>query len=29
VLRFDVGFPVPRLTGQPRARWYLSLGQAF
>jgi outer membrane translocation and assembly module TamA len=29
VLRFDVGFPVPRLLGQPRARWYISIGQAF
>jgi translocation and assembly module TamA len=29
VLRFDVGLPLPRPPGGPRARWYLSIGQAF
>jgi translocation and assembly module TamA len=29
VLRLDVGLPLPPLEGQPRARWYLSLGHAF
>ena len=29
VLRLDVGLPIPRPPGGPRARWYLSLGQPF
>jgi outer membrane translocation and assembly module TamA len=29
VLRLDVGLPLPPLPGQPRARWYLSIGHAF
>jgi outer membrane protein assembly factor BamA len=29
VLRLDVALPVPRLPAGPRARWYVSIGQAF
>jgi outer membrane translocation and assembly module TamA len=29
ILRLDMGLPLPRPPGSPRARWYLSLGQAF
>jgi translocation and assembly module TamA len=29
VLRFDVGVPLPRPVDSPRARWYVSVGQAF
>jgi translocation and assembly module TamA len=29
VLRLDVGLPLPRPPAGPRARWYVSIGQAF
>ena len=29
VFRFDVGMPLPRPADSPRARWYVSIGQAF
>jgi translocation and assembly module TamA len=29
VLRLDVAAPLPRPPGSPRARWYVSIGQAF
>jgi outer membrane protein assembly factor BamA len=28
-LRIDFGFPVPRRPGDPRYRWYISIGQMF
>jgi translocation and assembly module TamA len=28
-LRIDLGFPVPRRPGDPRYRWYISIGQMF
>lgn len=29
LLRVDLGFPVPRPSGSPRARWHFGIGQAF
>jgi translocation and assembly module TamA len=29
VLRLDIAAPLPRPPGGPRARWYVSIGQAF
>jgi outer membrane translocation and assembly module TamA len=29
LIRVDLGMPLPRLAGEPRARWYFSLGHVF